>query len=251
MKIDKLKGIIVEKKPEILMGLGITGMLTSTILAVKATPKVYEIIKDEKEIRQLHEEEPLSKLDIVKLGWKYYIPAGIMFGLSSACLIGSNSEYAKRSAALAVAYGISEKALTDYRSKVVDLFGKEADAEVKDAIAMDTVKGNPVNEVFVAGGGDVLCYDTISGRYFNSGMDKLKKAENKLNYEILHNMYYSLNDFYDELGLSTTEIGDTLGWNLDDGLVELYFSGQLTDDGKPCIVVNYSSDPKYGFSKMS
>ena len=251
MKIDRLKEGIIEKRPEILMGLGITGMFVSTVLAVKATPKVYEIIKDEKEARKIYGEEELTKMDIVKLGWKHYIPSTVMFGISATCLIGSNSEYAKRSAALAAAYGITERTLNEYKDKVVEIFGEEKEKEVRDAISKDRISKEPNKEVIVTGNGDVMCYDTISGRYFKSDMDKLKKAENKLNYEILHNVYYSLNDFYDELDLSPTDVGRELGWNVDDGLIELYYSSQITESGVPCIVVNYNTQHKYGFSRMS
>lgn len=252
MKIDKLKGTLIEKRPEILMGLGITGMFASMVLAVKATPKVYDIIKDEQQARESYGERDLDKLDIVKLGWKHYIPAGVLFGLSSACLLSSNTEYAKRSAALAAAYGISEKALNEYRNKIVETFGEDVEKGVRDAISKDRIDKDPkTKEVVIAGEGQVLCYDTISGRYFKSTMDRLKKAENKLNYELLHNVYFSLNDFYDELDLSSTDVGRDLGWNVDDGLIEIYYSSQITETGVPCIVINYTTQPKYGFSKMS
>ena len=255
MKINQLgndiKKTIVEKRPEILMGLGIAGMLTSTVMAIKATPKACQILEEEKQARQLYEGDKISNIDIFKLCWKQYIPSTVMFGLSTACLIGSNSTHTKRSAALAVAYGISERTLNEYKDKVIEVFGEEREKEVRDAISRDRVNNEPTKEVIIAGSGDVLCYDTISGRYFKSDMDKLKKAENKLNYEILHNVYYSLNDFYDELDLAGTDVGKELGWNVDDGLIELYFSSQLADNGVPCIVINYSEQPKYGYYKMS
>ena len=61
-------------------------------------------------------------------------------------------------------------------------------------------------------------------------------------------MYVSLNDLYDELDLDHTKVGDELGWKIDDGLIELYFSSQLADDGTPCIVMDYVSAPKYNLS---
>ena len=59
--------------------------------------------------------------------------------------------------------------------------------------------------------------------------------------------YISLNEFYYELGLDGSSIGDELGWNVADGLIELEFSAQLDTDGTPCIVIDYTIAPKRGF----
>ena len=74
--------------------------------------------------------------------------------------------------------------------------------------------------------GNTLCFDSLSGRYFKSDIDKIKRAVNNLNRELTYDMYVSLNDFYDELDLDHTKIGDELGWNLDDGLIDVYFGSQ-------------------------
>ena len=98
--------------------------------------------------------------------------------------------------------------------------------------------------------GDTLCYDSVSGRYFKSSIDQIKKAENSINRTVLTEMYVSLNEFYDELDLDHTKLGNDLGWNIDDGLIEIDFSSQIADNGKPCVVVNYSVAPRYGYSKL-
>ena len=46
--ISVAKATLSKKSPEILTGLGIAGMVTTTVLAVKATPKALELIEDEK-----------------------------------------------------------------------------------------------------------------------------------------------------------------------------------------------------------
>ena len=102
---DNVIKTVSDKSPEILIGLGLTGMLTSTILAVKATPKALDIL--EKEDREL------SKIDKVKLTWKCYAPAAIGYCTSAACILGANSVNSKRNAVLASAYKISESALME------------------------------------------------------------------------------------------------------------------------------------------
>jgi len=93
----------------------------------------------------------------------------------------------------------------------------------------------------------ILCYDSISRRYFKSSTDLLEKATNEVNMQILRDGYISLNVLYDEIGLSTTDLGKALGWNLVDGLVELRFDSQLTRDGIPCLVIGYVGVPKYDY----
>ena len=98
--------------------------------------------------------------------------------------------------------------------------------------------------------GNTLCYDSISGRYFKSDIEKIKKAENELNKKMLNEMYLSLNEFYDELGLRPTSLGNELGWNIDDGLIDIHFSSQLSEDDQPCLVLDYCVAPRYGYERL-
>lgn len=63
-------------------------------------------------------------------------------------------------------------------------------------------------------------------------------------------MYASLNDFYDLIGLKPINVGYDLGWNIDDGEIDIYFSSQLAEDGTPCLVIDYSVAPKCDFSSF-
>ena len=238
-----------KNSPAILTGIGITGMLTSTVLAVKATPKALKLL-DQAENDKCDE---LTTVEKIKAAWKPYIPAVISGSVSIACLIGANSAHAKRNAALATAYKISESALTDYRSKVIETVGEKKEKTIREKVDKERLQHTPVskNEVIVTSNDNTLCFDAISGRYFTSDIEKLKKAENELNKRMLSEMYISLNEFYNEIGLSGNDIGNNLGWNIDDGLIDLHFSSQLADDGRPCVVVDYHIAPRYGYEKLS
>lgn len=248
---NDIKGAASKHSPEILIGVGIAGMFSSVVMAVKATPKVYSTIEKEKETRRLECEPELTKLDIVKMSWKPYLPATIMFGLSAGCIIGANSVNAKRNAILTTTCHISERALHEYRDKVVEVIGEEKEKEIREKVSKDRKEKDPVtNNIIMASKGKTLCYDTITGRYFESDVDQIKKAENVLNHILVTNDYCSLNEFYDEIGLDATEMGSAVGWNVNNGLTEIYFSAQLADDGQPCVVVNYDPQPNYNFDKM-
>lgn len=254
MSNSKLSGLVktaqaalTKHSPEILTGMGIAGMIGTTILAVKATPKALRIIEAKKEEA---EAEKLTPTETIKATWKCYIPAAVTGTASIACLIGASSVNARRNTALAAAYKLSETALTEYKEKVIETVGEKKEKAVRDAVARDKIKNHPVEkrDVIITGKGKTLCYDPYSDRYFESDIEKLRKAANELNLRMFSEMYVTLNDFYSEIGLREIAVGHDLGWNINNGgKVELYFSPQLTDDEEPCVCVEFEVPPKYGF----
>lgn len=250
--VDSLRTTIVKHSPEILTGIGIAGMITTAVLAVSATPKALELIKKKKEELNI-EDEKLKPVEVVKTTWKCYVPAVVTGTVSAACLIGANSVNAKRHAALATAYSLSETAMKEYRDKVIETIGEKKEQSVRDAVDKEVVEKNPVskNEVIVTKKGETLCFDKISGRYFKSDLDKIQKAVNEINFRLFDEMYISLNEFYYELGLDGIAIGDEIGWEIGRGKVDLYYSSQLADDGTPCLVIDYNYAPRYDFNKIA
>lgn len=240
---------VSKHSPEILTGIGIAGMITTTVLAVKATPKALTLM--EKRKRDLKVEK-LTPIETVKTTWKCYIPAAITGTVSIGCLIGASSVNARRNAALATAYKLSETALNEYRDKVVETIGEKKEQTIREKVDKDRVEKNPVSksEVIITEKGNTLCYDSISGRYFKSDIEKIKRAVNELNRRMTYDVYVSLSEFYDELDLDHTLLSDDLGWSIDDGLIDVSFSSQIADDGTPCIVINYAVAPRYNYSKF-
>ena len=238
--------------PEILMGIGIAGMITTTVLAVKATPKALQLMESKKIELEV---ETLAPVDVVKTTWTCYVPAAISGAVSIACIIGSNSVNAKRNAALATAYKLSETALTEYRDKVVETIGEKKEKTVRDKVSEEQIKNNPVSktEVIVTGKGKTLFFEPLSSRYFYSDLELIRKAANNLNWKINTDPFdvsVTVNDFYAEIGLPSTATGDSLVWNLGTGMIDIYPSAQMAEedsehDGEPCIVLNYSSPPRY------
>lgn len=248
MKKELMRGILSLKKhsPEILTGVGIAGMITTTVMAVRATPKALLLIEEKKE--EIGDKK-LEVSELIKTTWTCYIPAALIGTFSVACLIGASSVHMRRNTALAAAFTLSESALKDYQEKVIEMFGEKKNETVKDAVAKDKIEKNPVitREVVITEKGNTLCYDAVSGRYFKGDIEKIKKAECELNIRLRDEMYISLNDFYYEIGLDDIKLGDELGWNVDDGYVDLSFSSQLAVDETPCLVIDYTVAPRYDF----
>lgn len=246
-KFIKDTGTFMSKHtPELLTGFGIAGMITTTILAVKATPKALALIEKEKERQWVDELKPV---DVVKTTWKCYLPAALLGAASVGCLIGSSAVSLKRNAVLATAYKLSETALTEYKDKVVETIGEKKEKLVREAVAEDKVKQTPVknNEVIVTGKGKTLCLEPTSMRHFESDAETIRRAVNELNRRMRDEMYISLNEFYYELGLEGTDLGDMMGWNINIAYIDVTFTSALTPNDEPCLALVYNTAPIYDF----
>lgn len=250
MNIIKVaKAIGVKYGPEILAGVAIAGAITSVVSAIYATPKAIKLIEE----REEEEQRELTKPEVVKTVWKCYVPTAITLGTTAACIIFSDRIHVKRTAALATAYTLSDTAFKEYRAKVIEELGKDKDKQVIDEVAKDRLAEapKPPSTIFISGGEDVLCYDSLFNRYFKSRMDKIQKAVNEVNYELMQEMYVSVNELYSELGLPPIEgMGDDLGWNVGDGLIEIDYSTQLSENDEPCLVLGYRLAPRYDFISL-
>lgn len=243
-----VKAFSTKHSPEILTGFGIAGMITTTILAVKATPKALQKIDD----AEYEKGENLTKGEVIKATWKCYIPAVVTGTTSTICLIGASSMNLKRNAALATAYKISETALREYKEKVVETIGEKKEKTIREKIHQDKLEKTPVttSNVIITGKGKSLCFDALFSQYFESDLETIKKAVNDLNYRMLAEQYVSVNDLYDELGIDRMEIGDMLGWNISKhGMIEITVDTQMSKDGRPCIVLDYNVAPDYAYDR--
>lgn len=241
------KKSLAKHSPEILTGIGIAGMVTTTVLAIKATPKALQLIEEKKKAEGV---DKLAPVDVVKTTWKCYIPTAVTCVTSAACLVGSTSVSVRRHAALATAYKLSETAIAEYREQVIEAVGEKKEQTIKEKVGQARIEKEPVStsEVIVTKKGNTLCYDYMSGRYFESDIDLIKTAQNNLN-EKLFNSFggtVSLNDLYDELNLDHIGVGEDLGWNTENR-VDIHIGYGGAEDGRPCIIISHNNPPKYDY----
>jgi len=219
--------------PEILTALGVSGVVSTAYLASKASFKAAS---------KLSSQDPtMSNKDKAKFVWKCYIPAGISGGLTIACILGSNKAGNSRTAAAVTAYSLTEKAFAEYKEKVVEQIGKNKEQTVHDNAAQARVTSTPLGgDILVVGKGNVLCLDIRSARYFRSGMEELRKAENEINFQLNHERLVSLSEFYILIGLPITKESVFNGWNLDRGLMELDVTATIAENDEPCLAIDYN-----------
>ena len=243
MNLSKLirlgAGKAVKHSPKILTALSVMGVISTAKLASDAGAKSSVVIVD------LRNQNPeITKKELVKAVLPVYIPTILMGGATIGCMIGATTVASRRNAVLASLYSATELALKNYQEKAFALDEGKTDKRVRDAVAKELVESHPVHtsEVIVTGKGKSLCYDALSGRYFESDIDTIKRAAIRINRAIIYEMWITLNQFYDELRLPPVKLGDRVGWTVDN-MMELKFSSQIASDGRPCIVVDYYAEP--------
>lgn len=238
--------------PEILVVTGVIGVVTSTVMACKATTKVNDIVTESKEtINKIHDcvgkglhtsdgeeytQEVANKdLAIVytQTAWKFvklYGPSALLGAASIGCMVGSNRILRKRNVALAAALTTVEKSFKDYRGRVIDRFGKDLDRELRFGIKAKEIKEKVIdengNETTVTKTVEVVDPNTAHSLYSivfcegNNGWTKnaelnkvfLIQQQNWANDKLRLRGYLTLNEVYEMVGAPTTAYGQIAGW---------------------------------------
>lgn len=257
-----LEKLITDNSPTILSAVGIVGTVATAYLTGKASFKASEIIADAIEERKAlggfddrgiaNERVFWSNTESFKLVWKEFIPAVGSGVLTVTAIFGANRISARRAAALAVAYSISEKRFDEFKEKVYAKLTPQKQEALNTEIAQSRLDANTSGRpMIIAGSGDVMCYDLPSDRYFKSNMERLRKTENDMNQQAIHDsMPVPLSDFYRCIGLKPMPYSEEVGWT-ETMLMDIDFSTAMTDDSQPCIVINYDFTPIRGSKRLT
>jgi len=233
-------------RPQILIGLGIGGMVTAGIAAVKATPKAIQI-KEELGKRE-H-----TKFDYLKALFPVYLPSIVMGASSIACIVGGATIFTKRGVALATAYKLTEGAFMDYRNATESVVGEKKMNDIYTKIAEDKVKSQPVDETLIqTESKGQLFYDATFGRYFRAKNEAaVDGAFIEVQRELLNNDCASVGYLWDLLGYQgDTTIGEKLGWDnrMGDKPEAKWIPGYIdTSIGEPARSFIYTVNPVYEF----
>lgn len=242
--VQKVGYEIAKNSPGILTGVAVAGIPTLIIVSFNAGMKTKEvIIKNEVNADDIREE--------VKAALPYLIlPVGIGLGIG-ACAIGATTISTRRQAAAASLYALSEKALKEVEDKYVEQNSERKLEKLHDDINADKVRKNPPKEdqIIVTGLGDALCYDSLSGRYFKSDIERIRRIQNTINEKINAGEFISVNDYSDMIGLPDTELGWELGWSMQaTGQMDIRFTSCLTENGTPALVIEHKVKPEVRYA---
>lgn len=236
-----------QNKPEIMLVVGLVGVIGATVLACRATLKAKDVVEEHnerlEEIQEnLNEEEkkelPVeAKKDIRKVYLKTslklaktYAPAIAVETAAFALLIKSNSVQRDRLAGLTAAYITVDQAFKKYREAVVAELGEDKDLEFKTGLKKQKidaiVEDEEGNEKLKKEEGLVLPdgrYISEYAKFFDESCpDWQKSPENNLHFLRLQQAaaneklkiqgHLFLNEVYDMIGLPRTKAGAVVGW---------------------------------------
>ena len=235
--------------PEILVVGGVVGLVTSGVMACKATTKLSSILDDSKEqielidkvaanpkmvneeytVEDAEKDKKIVKVQTAVKVAKLYAPAVAVGAVSIVAIFASNNIMRKRNVALGAAYATVDQAFKDYRNRVVDRFGEELDKElrynlktkeVKETVEDEngkkkTVKKNikymdsPMPSEFA------VIYDDGCAGWTKDPEDNkffLIQQQRYANERLKRRGYLSLNEVYELLGFPSTKAGQVVGW---------------------------------------
>ena len=138
-----------------------------------------------------------------------YIPAALVGVSTIACIFGANALNKHQQASLMSAYAMLDTSYKEYRAKVKDLYGDDADTEVKNDIAKDKYEEADIQRV----DGFDLFYDEFSGRFFKSTLAEVQRAEYEINRDLNLRDWATINEFYDYSKIPHVDAGDIIGWS--------------------------------------
>lgn len=240
----------------ILTCLGGAGVIATTVMAVKATPKALASV----EAAEKEKGEELTKLEYVRTVTHVYIPTIVTGTATIACIFGANVLNKRHQASLASAYALIDSSYKEYKAKVKELYGEETHNEIVNSIMVEKAEDKYINSSYLCSNCDLsveesgseprIFYDVHSGRYFESTIERVMNAEYHLNRNYILRGYSYLNEFYDFLGLSPTDYGSVMGWApADDGMYWIEFNHRKAalNDGTPVYIIDMPFEPTYDF----
>lgn len=242
------KTMLVVKKhsPEILLVGGIAAGATAIVLAVVETRKVDEVtahaneeiddvharreLQDETEYPKKSYSKDLTVAYAHKVGAyvKLYWPCATSAVLSTACFLGSYGILHKRNVALVAAYKSLETAFGEYRKRVRDELGEEADLRYRYGFDKVTKVEDPSGNTYeVETKGEncplntslyAICFDETCTEWENNSeynRTYLRDVENLMNKRLAAKGHVFLNEVLDQLGAQRTKAGQIVGWLYD------------------------------------
>ncbi len=234
--------------PTILTVLGIAGVVGTTVMAIKATPKAMKLIKAKKD--ELNTDK-LTPTELVQTTWKCYIPSALIGAGTIVCIIGIGVMDKRNQAALTSAYAMLNESYKQYRQAAKKVYGEDADNKIhaemaKDARVASYEWGYQVYNMDMDPESEqLLFYDLTSKKYFTTTMAAVLNAQYHVNRNLAVRGDCSLNEYLSFLGIDGVDKGDEMGWDISYMVEEmdsywLGFDNQKTtlEDGLECITID-------------
>lgn len=232
----------------ILAVVSVVGVPVTAYLTAKAVPK------SESDKNKATEEkgEELSIVESVIASAPAYVPAVMAGSATVACICFGTMLSRRQQAAVAGAYLTVANAYNEYKQKTVQLYGDEADEQIRQAVLVErcTKEGRPE----APEGDKLLFWEEIRGEFFERTMEEVLLAEYHLNRNFALGGRVTLNEFYEFLELMPIKVGDIIGWSWDAGFefygyqwIDFVHKKVELDDGLECYIIDMPFVPTGDF----
>lgn len=230
----------------ILTVVGAVGVVATTVSAVKATPKAIEVLEKAEEEKG----EKLTTIEKIKVAGPAYIPSAVIGMSTIACIFGANAMNKRQQASIMSAYAFLDASYKEYKNKIKDVYGDEANKKVAAEIAKDHVGdyvGMPEED-----DEERIFIDMATLKYFSSTPEKVLKGFDCFNETLAIRGYASVNELYELIGAEPFDLGYEVGWsrsmfnlNYEQREPEVIFTleMQTLDDGMEIYSITPDIDP--------
>ena len=247
--VGKTKWFLKHNGSTILTIGGAAGVITTAVVAVKETPKALYLLEQAKEEKG----EDLTAIEKVKVAGPVYIPSIIIGASTIACIFGANTLNKRQQAALMSAYALLDNSYKEYKKKVTEMYGEDADKLVRNSIAKDKYEEahiDPDEE----DDRKRLFYDEFSEQYFRATTAEVLKAEYEVNREMAQNGGVALTRFYELLNIDKLKLSEDIGWSIG-MLSDMYWTfwidfdheKVIMDDEMECTIIRMCYEPVVDF----
>lgn len=230
----------------ILTCVGAVGVVATSAMAVKATPKALRLLNEAEEEKG----EKLTKLEIVKVAGPVYIPSIAVGAATIGTIFGANALNKRQQASLMSAYALLDGAYKEHKKKVTELYGEDANKRISEEIAKDKYEKVDI----VLDDNKKLFFDDFSGRYFESTMENVIRAEYEINKKISLWGGAELNEFYELLDIPQMDTFNRMGWSIGaimsdtwGNWLDFKHDKVIMDDGLECYIISAWPEPMYDY----
>lgn len=245
--ISKSGMFLKQKSPTILTCVGAAGVVATAVSAAKSTPKALTLIAKAEEEKQAK----LTKWEKFKASVSAYIPSIILGASTITCIFGANILNKRSQALITSAYTLLDNSYKEYKNKVKDMYGEESHNKIINAMSEDRYE--EAKKDICLDQNEILFFDFFSLQFFKSTMDKLQIAEHYINEALRIRGYATLAEFYDELGVESTDVDCALGWSTCNGYdeVEIFvksYKGEDGDENYTALMMSEEPTPLYFYT---
>lgn len=239
---------LAKNSTTILTGVGVVGVIATTILTYKATEKtIEEVVKLREEAEENEpdsEEIQIDKADIFKASWKHWIPVVATVGLTITSIIAAHRISVTKLTALASAYKFSEDARKNYKQAVLNKFGEGKERLISDdahllAANEALVNGQiPINAIQKTGCGDQYIFIDFLGGYCQSSVPAIERQLTDYSTQLQRQGFAeaSLDELLESMHLVAPDWTRNATWEIDREKEETYeivpqWAPKMLEDG--------------------